>query len=324
MILKSYVFVIALVIVTTFTTFSFVYALTGNSTSFGSLNIDQDQVSISDDALTIIQVTGTVEDYSRGVAIYLEIIRPDGSAIEQTTQASKDGIFSTAILLDANWIEGNYEISGIYLGNTIGTALFSIDQIIGPNIPSYSNIGTIEIEETELTISKNDIRVDVTGNIQNYEEDETITIEITQPDGTLKLYPIRAEDNGDYVAHLTITDEWETGNYHVVSKYNDVEFGSITFVLNKLEIPDWIRNNAGWWATGQIQDSDFISGIQFLINARIIDIPDLPQSTSEAEQENVLPDWIRSNAGWWANGMISDDDFITGIKYLVGQGIIKV
>jgi len=324
MLLKSYVFVIVLVIVTAFTTFSFVFALTGSSTSFGSLNIDQDQVSISNDALTIIQVTGTVEDYNRGVTIYLEIIKPDGSAIQQTTKANNDGIFSTAILLDANWIEGNYEINGIYQDNTIGTALFSINQITGPNIPSVTNIGTIEIEETELTISKNDIRVDVSGNIQNYEEGEPITIEITQPDGTLKLYPIRAEDNGDYVAHLTITDEWASGNYHVVGKYNDVEIGSVTFVLNKLEIPDWIRSNAGWWATGQIQDSDFISGIQFLINARIIDIPDLPQRTSEVEKENVLPDWIRSNAGWWANGMISDNDFITGIKYLVGQGIIKV
>jgi len=324
MLLKSCVFVIVLVIVTAFTTFSFVFALTGSSTSFGSLNIDQDQVSISNDALTIIQVTGTVEDYNRGVTIYLEIIKPDGSAIQQTTKANNDGIFSTAILLDANWIEGNYEINGIYHDNTIGTALFSINQITGPNIPSVTNIGTIEIEETELTISKNDIRVDVSGNIQNYEEDEPITIEITQPDGTLKLYPIRAEDNGDYVAHLTITDEWASGNYHVVGKYNDVEIGSVTFVLNKLEIPDWVRSNAGWWATGQIQDSDFISGIQFLINARIIDIPDLPQRTSEVEKENVLPDWIRSNAGWWANGMISDNDFITGIKYLVGQGIIKV
>jgi len=324
MLLKSYVFVIVLVIVTAFTTFSFVFALTGSSTSFGSLNIDQDQVSISNDALTIIQVTGTVEDYNRGVTIYLEIIKPDGSAIQQTTKANNDGIFSTAILLDANWIEGNYEINGIYQDNTIGTALFSINQITGPNIPSVTNIGTIEIEETELTISKNDIRVDVSGNIQNYEEGEPITIEITQPDGTLKLYPIRAEDNGDYVAHLTITDEWASGNYHVVGKYNDVEIGSVTFVLNKLEIPDWVRSNAGWWATGQIQDSDFISGIQFLINARIIDIPDLPQRTSEVEKENVLPDWIRSNAGWWANGMISDNDFITGIKYLVGQGIIKV
>jgi len=38
-------------------------------------------------------------------------------------------------------------------------------------------------------------------------------------------------------------------------------------------IPDWVRNNAGWWATGQIDDASFISGIKYLIenNIMIID-----------------------------------------------------
>ncbi len=322
MLLKRYLFVITLVLVIVFTTFSSVFALTGSSTSFGSLNIDQDQVSISEDALTIIQVTGTVDEYSRGVAIYLEIINPDGTVTEQTTQANNDGTFSIPILLDANWIEGNYEINGIYQGNPIGTVQFSISQIIGPNIPSYSNIGTIEIEETELTISKNNIIVDVSGNIKNYQEDEPITIEITQPDGTLKLFTILAKDNGDYVAHLTITDEWASGNYYILGKYNEAEIGSVTFVLNKLGIPDWIRNNAKWWSEGKIGDSDFIGGIQFMINENIISIPNLPEQITETSEG--VPDWVRNNAGWWADGLISDEDFMSGIKYLVEHGIILV
>ena len=27
-------------------------------------------------------------------------------------------------------------------------------------------------------------------------------------------------------------------------------------------IPGWIKNNAGWWADGQIDDNAFVSGIQ--------------------------------------------------------------
>ena len=38
------------------------------------------------------------------------------------------------------------------------------------------------------------------------------------------------------------------------------------------EIPDWVRNNAGWWADGQIEDSDFVAGIQYLIENGIISI----------------------------------------------------
>lgn len=37
-----------------------------------------------------------------------------------------------------------------------------------------------------------------------------------------------------------------------------------------LEIPMWIKNNAGWWAKGQIQDSDFVDGIQFMIKEGIM------------------------------------------------------
>jgi len=89
------------------------------------------------------------------------------------------------------------------------------------------------------------------------------------------------------------------------------------------KIPDWVKNNAGWWAEGTIGEKDFVGGIQFLINENIIDIPDLPEQASDTSQEKV-PDWIKNNAGWWAKGLISEDDFVNGIKYLVEKGIIVV
>jgi len=35
-------------------------------------------------------------------------------------------------------------------------------------------------------------------------------------------------------------------------------------------IPAWIKNNAGWWATDQISDSSFLQGIQYLVQNGII------------------------------------------------------
>ena len=29
-------------------------------------------------------------------------------------------------------------------------------------------------------------------------------------------------------------------------------------------VPDWVKNNAGWWAAGQIDDTAFVSGVQYL------------------------------------------------------------
>jgi len=87
-------------------------------------------------------------------------------------------------------------------------------------------------------------------------------------------------------------------------------------------IPDWIRNNAKWWSEGAIGDSDFTSGIQFLIKEGIMQIPETEKPTGEVSGE--IPSWIKNNAEWWSQGLISDDDFLKGIQYLVEQGIIKV
>ncbi len=105
-------------------------------------------------------------------------------------------------------------------------------------------------------------------------------------------------------------------------KYCKAILGS--FVLTeKPQVPGWIKNNAKWWSEGNIGDSDFVSGIQFMIKAKIINIPDLPEQASETAEEKV-PDWIKNNAGWWADGLITEDDFVKGIQYWVEQGVIKV
>ena len=40
--------------------------------------------------------------------------------------------------------------------------------------------------------------------------------------------------------------------------------------IDETSIPVWIKNNAGWWATDQIDDSAFVQGIQYLIQEGII------------------------------------------------------
>jgi hypothetical protein len=93
-------------------------------------------------------------------------------------------------------------------------------------------------------------------------------------------------------------------------------------VVSTSGVPDWVRNNAEWWSQGAIGDSDFVSGIQFLIKEGILQIPETAQPASEGSEE--IPEWIKNNADWWSQGLISDDDFLKGIQFLVENGIIKV
>ena len=88
------------------------------------------------------------------------------------------------------------------------------------------------------------------------------------------------------------------------------------------EIPNWIKNNADWWATDQIDDSSFLQGIQFLIKEGIMVIP--PTETSGSSESQGVPAWIKNNAGWWADGQIDDSSFVSGIQWLVANGIIVI
>ena len=92
---------------------------------------------------------------------------------------------------------------------------------------------------------------------------------------------------------------------------------------DSIQIPDWIRNNASWWVQGNIDDHAFVGGIQFLIKERIISIPEPAQSTTTDDFQEI-PVWIKNNADWWSQGLISDDDFVKGIQFMVENGIIIV
>ena len=103
-------------------------------------------------------------------------------------------------------------------------------------------------------------------------------------------------------------------------------FTSFTIVVgssdeNETAIPDWIKNNAGWWAEGQIDDGSFVSGIQWLISNGIMSIPPTEQG---AGSDDAIPSWIKNNAGWWADGQIDDNSFVSGLQWLISNGIMKL
>ncbi len=87
-------------------------------------------------------------------------------------------------------------------------------------------------------------------------------------------------------------------------------------------IPSWIKNNAGWWAEGAIDDNSFVQGIQFLIKEGIMQIP--PTSQGPGSGTNEIPSWIKNNAGWWADGSIDDNSFVQGIQFLIKEGIMTI
>ena len=58
----------------------------------------------------------------------------------------------------------------------------------------------------------------------------------------------------------------------------------------------------------------------------IVPIEETPIEETPIEEIPVqkIPDWIKNNAGWWANGDIDDDSFVQGIQFLIKEGIMKI
>ena len=95
-------------------------------------------------------------------------------------------------------------------------------------------------------------------------------------------------------------------------------------------IPQWIKDNAGWWSGNQIDDRTFVLGIQYLIKENVINIPttisyDLTIDEGNGNDElHEIPLWIKNNAKWWSDGVISDLDFVAGLEHMIKNRIIIV
>jgi len=93
------------------------------------------------------------------------------------------------------------------------------------------------------------------------------------------------------------------------------------------QIPSWVKNVAGWWASGIINENEFLTGIEYLINNNIILINFVPCNDmiqSQYGDTKSVPDWIKNNASWWSDNLIDDIDFINGLQYLIEYKIIKI
>ena len=78
-------------------------------------------------------------------------------------------------------------------------------------------------------------------------------------------------------------------------------------------VPDWVKNTAGWWAADVISETEFVNSIEYLVKEDVIRVN--VSQTSETSQS--VPDWVKNTAGWWADDIISDDDFVNSLQYLI-------
>ena len=198
-----------------------------------------------------------------------------------------------------------------------------------------SEEGSIKVDQEKYLKPKyvhEPIQQHISGQIENYQRAEETILTITSPSGEIVENVIRPTREGAFDFITQITSNHSSGEYEIRIIHKEITIGPAIFKIiaetetEELQIqnvPEWVKNNAGWWADGLIGNNDFVEGLQYLINQDIIKVPPTSQAGTETAL-NEIPEWVKNNAGWWAQGEIKTSDFLRGIQFLIEQGIIKI
>ena len=73
----------------------------------------------------------------------------------------------------------------------------------------------------------------------------------------------------------------------------------------------WQVTGDGWVEVAEYQAGSLIKGTASEMAGMI-------------EEGGSIPDWVRNNAGWWAEGLIDDQTFLRAIQYLIQEGVLVV
>jgi hypothetical protein len=132
---------------------------------------------------------------------------------------------------------------------------------------------------------------------------------------------IRSWDPNFYSGDTHILNAWEIVSDEIIESPITTYEEPVIENLQSATIPIWIKNNAAWWSEQQIDDSDFVAGIEYLITNGIITVPGVEVGATTTSE---IPDWIKNNAGWWADSLITDEDFTEAMQWLVANGVIQI
>ena len=119
-------------------------------------------------------------------------------------------------------------------------------------------------------------------------------------------------------------------------------------------LPSWLKTTAVWWGENKISDNDFVSALKYLIENKLLVLPEseiskplcgpglvLDESTDECvihdeldtngifvdtidEQQKIAVSWIKVPTLWWGQNKLSDQDFINALQYLVENNVLTL
>lgn len=132
--------------------------------------------------------------------------------------------------------------------------------------PQYENTYTLPKYGDTLLVT-------ISGITGDLKKRNNAFLTVLQPDG--KTIELRAAvlETGVYHVTILLNHNSPSGIYKVTGMFSGSQIPESSFYVKQslpTKIPLWIKDNAHWWADGKISDNDFVFGIQYLIDSKIM------------------------------------------------------
>jgi len=172
----------------------------------------------------------------------------------------------------------------LFIVSSLGSQAFGYG---APPAQSSANNYTVEIYSENESYNLGDT-ITFSGSVNKYDEGRNLRISIFDSSNNFILTqktPVNTD--GTFLHSIILNEKFSDGEFIVKAQY-----GSSKATVEKMS---FVINSNGAISMEQ----------------------KLPSSAK-------IPDWIKSNAGWWADGLIDDNSFVQGIQFLIKEGLMKI
>ncbi len=203
-------------------------------------------------------------------------------------------------------------------------------------IPESFSINQITLDTSKNLYTSGEL-ITVKGQVAN-SSNQLVAIEVKDPSGiTILVRTVKTGSDRNFVFQFKLSPSAQFCDYDIIAnskvggniiKTTKTITSSISGQTNQnipvstqTHIPIWVKNNANWWSSGKISDSDFMLGIGYMIQHEIITIP---KTTHDSNASQSIPSWVKNDAKWWSEDQVSESEFVGTLQYLITHGIIVV
>ncbi|MGQ0606416.1 MAG: hypothetical protein ACT4OD_05645 [Candidatus Nitrosotenuis sp.] len=168
-----------------------------------------------------------------------------------------------------NWIKNKINLWTLDKVNDQGF----VDSLIELNKRDLIKFQKLKPVQNTYTLPKygETVFIKILGRSSDVGQTSPVSLIITRPDGIRTQYTIPVLASGSYSTSVPLSFDFPAGTYEVTAYHAGKELAPYYFhVQENSVIPMWVKTSAKWWAEGKISDSEFLSGIQYLINKKIL------------------------------------------------------